>query len=267
MRLLLAGLSALSLLSSCSTLPRPGRAAEPPPSDTAAAAVLRQSARAHGDPWRTYRKVEVGYAGEWSALATRLQPVLTDSGFRKDSVETYQPRQSRVRQLHTGPRGTKEVLREGRKVTVKFNSTAATDGDVRDAAALVADAYTVFLFGSSWLAEQGRGLRLLEERELDGKRCQLVAGSLVPGFGVAEEDHFIAWIELESRLLKRFQFSLNGLASTRGADVDVTFSDFQVAADGSIWPGRFVEHIQRPLRAKAHEWRMTSLTADGRKLR
>jgi hypothetical protein len=267
MRLLLAGLSALSLLASCSTLPRPGSAAEPPPSD-AAAALLRQSARAHGDPWRTYRQVEVGYTGEWSGLATRLQPVLTDAGFRKDSVETYQPRQSRVRQVHTGPLGTKEVLREGREVTVKFNGAAATDPEVLDAAALVADAYTVFLFGTSWLAEQGRELRLLGERDLDGKRCQLVAGRLAPGFGVADEDHFIVWIEPESHLLKRFQFSLNGLDSTRGADVDVVFSDFWLAEnDSSTWPGRFVERIQRPLRAKAHEWRMTSLTVDGRKLR
>lgn len=266
MRLLLAGLSALSLLASCSTLPRPGSATEPPPSD-AAAALLRQSARAHGDPWRTYRKVEVGYTGEWSGLATRLQPVLTDAGFRKDSVETYQPRLSRVRQVHTGPLGTKEVLREGREVTVKFNGAAATDPEVLHAAALVADAYTVFLFGTSWLAEHGRELRLLDQREFEGKPCHLVAGRLAPGFGVAAEDDFIAWIDAESRLLKRFQFSLNGLASTRGADVDVVFSEIWKAADGSIWPGRFVERIQRPLRAKAHDWRMTTLTLDGRKMR
>jgi hypothetical protein len=116
------------------------------------------------------------------------------------------------------------------------------------------------------LTEHGSGLRLLEERELDGKRCQLVAGRLSPGFGVAEQDDFIAWIDPETRLLKRFQFSLNGLDSTRGADVDVVFSDFRRSADGSIWPGRFIERIQRPLRAKAHDWRMTALTLDGRKV-
>jgi hypothetical protein len=266
MRPLFAGLSALFLLVSCSTLPRPGAAAGPArPGD--AAMLLRQSARAHGDPWKTYRQVKVGYSGEWSGIATRLQPVLTDSGFRKDSVETYEPRRPRVRQTHSGPRGTKEVLRDGREIVVKFNGVATADREVLDAAALVADAYTVFLFGSSWLAENGRELRLLDERELDGQRCQLVAGRLAPGFGVAERDEFIAWIEAESRLLKRFQFSLNGLASTRGADVDVVFSDFRVAADGAIWPGRFVEHIQRPLRAKAHEWRMTTLTVDGQKMR
>jgi hypothetical protein len=266
MRALLAGLSAMSLLASCSTLPRPGAEAGPVVSGDAVA-LLRQSARAHGDPWRNYLRVEVAYSGEWSTLATRLQPVLTDPGFRKDSVETYQPRQAKVRQLHTGPDGRKEVRRDGRTIDVRYHGTRTTDAEVRDAAALVADAYTVFLFGSSWLAEHGRELRLMGERELDGESCHLVAGRLSPGFGVAADDDFIAWIGAESRLLKRFQFSLNGLDSTRGADVDVVFSEAWKAADGSVWPGRFIERIQRPVKAKAHEWRMTALSLDGRTMK
>lgn len=262
---LIASLFAISLLASCSTLPRPG--ADPGPAVAGdAKALLRQSARAHGDPWRNYQRVEVAYTGEWSGIATRLQPALTDPEFRKDSEETYRPRSASVHQLHRGPGGTKEVRREGRKIAVRYDGSPSTDREVLDSAALVADAYTVFLFGPSWLAEHGRDLRLLGERDFEGKRCQLVAGRLAPGFGVAAEDHFIAWIEPESHLLKRFQFSLNGLDSTRGADVDVEFSDFRLAADGSVWPSRFVERIQRPLRAKAHEWRMTSLSLDGRKV-
>jgi hypothetical protein len=267
MRFLLAGLSAMFLFSSCSTLPRPGADAGPA-SPGNAAALLRQSARAHGDPWMNYQRVDTAYAGEWSAIATRLQPVLTDPGFRKDSVETYRPRQQSVRQLHTGPDGTKEVRRTGRRIEVRNNGTrSGGDGEVLDAAALVADAYTSFLFGTSWLSVKGRELRVLQPRELDGESCQLVAGSLAPGFGAAAGDDFIAWIGTESRLLKRLQFSLNGLDSTRGADVDVVFSEHWKAADGSVWPGRFVEHIQRPVKAKAHEWRMTALSLDGRKMR
>lgn len=267
MRSLLSGITAVFVFTSCSTLPRPGAGAgNPAPGD--ATALLRQSARAHGDPWRSYRRVDTAYSGEWSAIATRLQPVLTDSGFRKDSVETYRPRQSSIRQLHTGPEGTKEVLREGRDIEVRYDGTAGGTGkEVRDAAALVADAYTVFLFGSSWLADHGRGLGMLPPRELDGEPCHLVAGRLEPGFGISDGDDFIAWIGTESRLLKRFQFSLNGLDSTRGADVDVVFSDYWKAAGGSVWPGRFVERIQRPVKAKAHEWRMTALSLDGRKVR
>jgi len=102
---------------------------------------------------------------------------------------------------------------------------------------------------------------------LDGERCHLIAGRLSPGFGNSAEDHFIAWIGRDSSLMRRFQFTLNGLDSTRGADVDVTFSDFRKAADGSVWPGNFVEYIQRPLLAKAHQWRMTSLRLDGTRAR
>jgi hypothetical protein len=262
MRPYLAALSAAGLLASCSTLPVPGRT-EAIAGD--AAAVLRASARAQGDAWRRYDRVDVAYDGEWSAIATRLQPVLTDPGFRKSSRETYQPPLSRVVQRHTGPEGVKEVTRQRPRTLVSYNGRPSDGSETRDAAALVADAYTAFLFGSSWLAEHGRGLGLLEEATLDGERCQRVAGLLTPGFGAADEDHFIAWIGADSRLLRRLQFSLNGLDSTRGADVDVVFSGHFRAADGSWWPGRFVEHIQRPLRAKAHEWTMTSLTIDGRK--
>lgn len=145
---------------------------------------------------------------------------------------------------------------------VSFNGVRSTNPEVLDSSALVADAYTVFLFGSSWLAEYGRDLRCLEDRSIGGELCSLVAGRLSPGFGNSREDHFIAWIGSRSGILKRFQFSLNGFESTRGADVDVVFASHWKAADGSIWPARFVEHIQRPLCVKPHEWSMTSLKLD-----
>jgi hypothetical protein len=107
---------------------------------------------------------------------------------------------------------------------------------------------------------------MMDQRRLDGEVCQLVAGRLAPGIGNSEEDFFIVWISQESGWMKRFQFTLNGMDSTRGADVDVVFSDHRKAPDGSVWAGHFVERIQRPLLAKAHDWRMTSLSLDGRKV-
>jgi len=246
------------LLASCSSLPVPGSATAGAPSE-AARQILKQSAAAHGDPWKKYREVEVAYTGEWAPLAVRLQPVLTDSGFRKSSVEIYQPAAGRVRQLHTGPLGTKTVDRRRPEIHVAFNGRTSTDPEVLDSAALVADAYTAFLFGPSWLSQKGADFRIIGERTLDGERCHLIAGRVSPGFGNSPEDDFIAWIGRDSLLMKRLQFTLNGLDSTRGADVDVTFSDFMKTADGSVWPQHFVEYIHRPLLAKAHEWRMTSL--------
>lgn len=258
-------LAALSLVS-CSTLPVPGPLADDP-SQGEAREILVRSAGHHGDPWKSYQRVEVGYDGTWGTVATKVQPVITDPGFRKSSVEIYQPRARQLRQVHSGPRGTKEVIRAGREVTVKFNGASSTDREVLGAAALVADAYTIFTFGSSWLAENGRDLRLLPDRKISGETCRLVAGRFAPGLGNADEDHFIAWIGAESGLLRRFQFSLNGMDSTRGADVDVVFLEHWKTPDGSVWPGHFIETIQRPIYVKAHDWRMISLTLDGRKVR
>jgi len=255
-------MGAAALLASCSSLPVPGRATAGAPTEEARR-IIKQSAASHGDPWKNYREVKVEYTGQWAPIAERLQPGLTDSGFRKSSVETYQPAAGKVRQVHTGPLGTKTVDRQRPETHVGFNRTASSDQEVLDSAALVADAYTAFLFGPSWLSRKGTDFKLIGERTLDGERCHLIAGRLSPGFGNSREDHFIAWIGRDRLLMKRFQFTLNGLNSTRGADVDVTFSDYRKAADGSVWPRNFVEYIQRPLLAKAHQWRMTALRLDG----
>ena len=226
---------------------------------------MERSAAAHGCPWERYRKVEVSYDGEWTTLATKIQPIITDPDFRKSSDEIYQPRSAKVRQLHRGPKGEKEVIRaRPARTEVKFNGKRSADPEVDAAAALVADAYTVFLFGPSWLLANGRDFSSLPAATCEGEVCCLVVGRVVPGFGNSAEDGFVAWISKKSGLLKRFQFSLNGMVSTRGADVDVVFSEHRTAADGSVWPGHFVERIQRPILAKAHTWRMTSLTLDGR---
>jgi hypothetical protein len=265
MRTFLLSLASL-LVVSCSNLPVP----QPEPtgqgkrSDSLAATeILKQAARQQGNPWRNYQRVQVAYNGEWSTIAVKVQPVLTNPEFRKSSVEIYQPRLNRVTQVHTGPMGTKQVIRQLAKTQVTFNAKPA-DAEATAAAGLVADAYKIFLFGPSWLTVHGRDLRLLPDRTLDGEKCHLVAGRLSPGIGTATADDFIAWIGQDSRLMRRFQFTLNGLDVTRGADVDVTFSEHWKAPDGSIWPGHFVEYIQRPIHAKAHDWRMTSLTLNGR---
>ena len=220
---------------------------------------------AHGEPWKLLSRVDVSFDGEWSSLAKRIQPVLTDPGFRKTSVESYRTGRKRVSQTHTGTGGTKTVERDGSSVSVTYNGTASEDTDQLDAAALVSDAYTVFVFGSSWLSENGGDLQLLPGRTLDGESCHIVSGILRPGFGNSPEDRFIAWISKDGSLLRRFQFTLNGLESTRGADVEVTFQELKTAPGGTVWPTRFTERLQRPFNIKAHEWRMTSLSLDGKK--
>ena len=117
------------------SLPVPGDAPPLDPDAATAREALRQSVRSHGDAWRKYRRVDVGYDGDWGRIVERLQPVLVDAAFRKSSVERYEPRSGRVRQTHTGSSGTKEVDRRRPEVRVAFNGVAGTDREVLDAAA------------------------------------------------------------------------------------------------------------------------------------
>ena len=89
--------------------------------------------------------------------------------------------------------------------------------------------------------------------------CWLISGLLKPGIGRSKGDRIILWISQRDHRLRRVQFTLNGLASTGGADVDVTFSDFQPGPHGTEWPRHFLETLRRPFTTKAHEWRMTDL--------
>lgn len=256
----------LVTLSSCSSLIVPGEGKAMGGASEAEAVIVR-SARLTGDGWNRYRKVEVSYDGEWTGIVKRLQPDLVDGEFRKSSEEIYEPGKNLVRQWHRGPGGRKMVLRTPGAIEVEYEAPDGREADknLRDAAALVADAYTVFLFGTSWLKEHAEDLSLLEPREFSGEICDLVQGRVRPGFGFSEEDRFIAWVGRESGWLRRFQFTIDGLESTRGADVEVSFFDHWRAADGSVWPGRFVEWVERPVKVKAHEWSMMGLKLDGKR--
>lgn len=243
---------------SCTTLPRPEVAAETD-SDLTALALLKRSSETAGRPWQRLTSVTVDYEGNWSNLAKSLQPALVDAGFRQASSETYQPGEKRVLQIHRGPAGEKRVRRTPTGVMVRRNGVTDDSAESREAAALVADAYIVFTFGSSVLYERGSSWQILEQGSLAGESCTLLAGTMRPGFGMSEADGVIAWIGNESSRLHRIQLTLNGLASTAGADVDVTFGDFRSGPDGTEWPYHFLERIRRPISAKAHEWRLTKL--------
>lgn len=258
MKTILSSIFLALAMSSCTTLPRPAVELRSE-NDTEAARILQESSKRGGDPWQRLRQIEVTYEGEWSRFAQRMQPVLVDSGYRKDSTETFTPSLKKVLQIHRGAEGTKRVLRTPDKIQVSRNGTAIVDKDELEAAALVADAYAMFTFGSSVLRERGTDWHVIGKRQLNGEQCHLVAGTFRPGFGMSDADGVIAWIGEKSKRLLRLQFTLNGLAATAGADVDVTFGDFQPGPYGTEWPRHFVERIRRPLDVKAHEWRMTGL--------
>ena len=247
-------------LASCTTLPRP-KISPQSTSDPEAVRLLQESSKRAGDAWQRLKRIEVAYDGEWTQFAERTQPILVDSGYRKSSIETYTPSQRRVLQVHRGPAGEKRVLRTRRKTSIWRNGEEANDPIELQAAALVADAYTLFTFGCSVLRERGSSWQLAGQRSLNGERCSLIAGTLRPGLGESDADAVIAWIGEETKRLHRVQFTLNGFESTAGADVDVTFGDFERGPHETEWPRHFVERVRRPLDVKAHEWRMIKLKA------
>lgn len=210
------------LANSCATLRDPSSVPTSQNNPTAYA-ILKKSAASQGNPWQRYDRVEISFDGEWGRLATKIQPVLTDPDFRKSSVEIYLPKSGKVFQTHTGPSGIKTVARSGGKVSVSYNGNAFQTAETLDAAALVVDAYTLFVFGSSKLVESATCLQLLPSEAMNGEVCHLVSGALKPGLGNSPKDRFIAWISKDTGYLLRLQFTLNGLESTQGADVDVPF--------------------------------------------
>jgi len=218
--------------------------------------ILQQSAEAHGDLYQSVAEVKVGYDGDWTKFAKRVQPTLVDAAYRKASTERYLTETDEIIQEHWGSSGVKLVRRDGISVKVTYDGVVSTDGEVNDAAALVADAYKLFLFGSSYLSAKGVELEYVGMREENAAAFRLVQGALIPGLGFSERDEFIAWIAVDGGLLHRIQFTLNGLASTRGADVSVEFSEF-TDRSGFVMPRVFVEHVERPIRAQAHHWEMT----------
>ncbi|MFT5411947.1 MAG: hypothetical protein ACI9NC_004684 [Verrucomicrobiales bacterium] len=260
MKYAIIALGCAGMLTSCTSLPRPEITSETK-NQPGALQLVRESSQQAGNPYQRLSRVDVCYDGEWANLATRIQPVVTDPEFRKVSDESYFPKQLKVRQVYRGTGGEKIVTRTGKSITVTRNGKRIADQEELDAAALVADCYVVFTFGSSALLERGSGWRSVGKRKLGGESCTLVAGTVRPGFGNSEADAVIVWIGDESKRLHRVQLTLLGLASTAGADVDVSFNNFQPGPFGTEWPRAFDERIRRPFDIPAHVWRMEELKA------
>jgi hypothetical protein len=266
-------LPAIAALPGCAA-PLP-RFAHPGSSD-AALAVLAQSAAAHGlAAFSTLRDVNVRYSGKWRPVVDKLQPALVDAGHRGGSEERILLQDGLVAQAFTGPRGRKQVTRhisptgQG-EVHVWFDGEEAHDVDRRAAAALVADGYSLFLFGPLLLAGPWATARSLSVElqgtakiNLDGRRhsCDVVRVRVAPGLGLCDVDDLALFIDREDRLMRCVRFTLDGLESTRGAIAEVQTFD-HVTLRGVTWPTRFYERLLRPLPLPVHNWRLTGLDMD-----
>jgi hypothetical protein len=272
---ILSGLSVplMPLAGGCrATLP-PGSAAS---SDQEAFALLHDSARAHGlAAYTRINDLNVRYAGHWRRLVGILQPVLTDSGFRGGSEERLLLHDGIIAQSHLGPKGHKQVVRthasnDGGSVQVWFNGEQAQDRDRMDAAALVAEAYSLFLMGPMLLVVNENPRRVMQPAlagtaEVRQARhsypCDVLRLSVSPGLGNSDSDQLAIYIDRETRLMRRVRMTINGLESTRGALVDIDTFEHR-SLHGILWPTAFHERLLRPAPLDVHEWRLTGLDVD-----
>ena len=228
-------------------------------SEPAAVALINESQRAQGrTAFTKVHDLSVRYEGRWASIGPRFQPVLADSKFRRGSEERLFVGERIIAQEHTGPAGKKLVVRAPGKVSVAYNRVLSNDAETKRAAALVADAYTLFLLGSFYFDRPGITLATNGEAIVDKAICDEVLAVLRPGFGETKEDRVILFIDRASKKLRRVRMTLNGIESTRGAEVDVTFRDFR-RIGGILWPTDFDERIRVPFDLHAHHWRMLGL--------
>ena len=228
-------------------------------SEPGAVAQLHESQRAHGrTAFTKVRDICVRYEGRWASIGPRFQPVLADTKFRRGSEERLLVGERIIAQEHSGPAGKKLVVRTPGKISVAYNRVLSDDAEAKRAAALVADAYTLFLLGPFYFDRPGVVLTRNGEAVVDKSVCDEVLAVLRPGFGEAKEDRVILFIDRATKQLRRVRMTLSGLESTRGAEVDVTFRDYRTIG-GILWPTDFDERIRVPFDLHAHHWRLLGL--------
>jgi hypothetical protein len=228
---------------------------------------LRESAEAHGlSAYREIVDINIGYAGQWRPLIGGIQPEVVDEGFRGNSQERLMPRAGLCAQAYTGPKGRKQVVwRRGSGVgddlgsaAVWFNGVRSEDAAAQQAAALVAEAYGLFLLGPLWLVDRDLPTRLAGTERVDGRLCDVVEMWLTPGLGRVASDRVALCIDRADGLMRRVRFTLEGFAGTQGAVAEVDTFEHE-RRFGVTWPMRSYERVRHPIALPAHDWHVTGL--------
>lgn len=225
-------------------------------------AVLARSVAAHGGDLRQ-RAGDLNYAsdGRWFAAIQRIQPVVTDAGYRVTSEARYSPSQGRYAVRHVGPKGTKQVVRTPGAIEVHYDGVRVTDPDILSATAMTSDAFELFHYGPSFLSARASRVERMPDITEAGQRFERVYVDIAPGFGEAANDRVIAWFDPQTHLLHRVHMTLNGFKTTQGAHVDTTLTEYRNLGGVQV-PTRFHERVRGPLKIDAHTWWVTGMDAD-----
>ncbi len=221
--------------------------------------IFNRTLEVHGgEVGATTSDVNLSMTGTWGWLIQRIQPVVTDSGYRISAQERYHPAEQVYAVLWEGPRGTKKVVRTPDSIEVYYNGVREVDETRLGAAAMTADAFQLFHLGPTFLrARQASFERLADEKE-KGRRYYRLLATLRPGFGRSAEDQVVLWVDAETGRWFRVHLTLEGFETTRGAHVDVTFLRHQQVGP-LLLPVEFHERVRGPIRINAHDWSFTGV--------
>ncbi len=223
--------------------------------------LLDRSLAAHGGDLRDHPgDLNLATDGRWYALIQRIQPIVTDADFRVTSEERFSPSQQIYAVRHRGPAGVKQVVRRGGDIEVYYNGERETDPQRLRATAMTSDAFQLFHFGPSFLHSRATRVQRMPDARDSGKRYLRMLVDIAPGFGEADSDQVVVWLDPDSYLMYRVHLTLNGFETTQGAHVDTTFSDYR-ELDGVMIPTRFHERVRGPLQIDAHSWWVTGADA------
>jgi outer membrane murein-binding lipoprotein Lpp len=225
-------------------------------------AIFARTLAAHGGDLRRYPgDINLSTDGQWFALIQKIQPLVTDSGFRIRSEERYRPRAGLYAVTHTGSEGNKHVVRSSEGLVVSYNGVRETDPAKLRATAMTNDAFRMFHFGPSFFIDRASTWIRLTDADEKSRKYYRLRTTVRPGFGESKEDDVVLWIDRETARLFRIHMSLNGFETTVGAHVDTTFLEYRDVA-GYLLPVRFHERVRGPLRIDAHTWWTTGIDTD-----
>ena len=228
---------------------------------------MRASAQAHGlSAYRTLTDINVAYQGQWRPFVDGIQPEIVDAGFRGSSQERLLPHAGVVAQAYRGSQGDKQVFwRRARNATdaqgeisVWLNGERSNDLARQRAAALVAEAYGLFLLGPLWLVERQLPMQLAEPAAINGRACDVVEVWLAPGLGRSALDRVSLYLDRRDQVMRRVRFTLEGFPGTQGAVAEVDTFEHE-RRFGLLWPMRSHERIVHPITLPAHDWRISGL--------
>lgn len=252
----------LLLLGGCGSFPEASAPGGGYPDGLTAEQVFDRSLQAHGgDIGKHPGDFNLSTDGRWYALIQRIQPVVTDAGFRVTSQERYRPSEGVYAVTHRGPLGSKQVVRTPASIAVYYNGVRETDTVKLRATAMTNDAFRMFHFGPSFVKERARSMSRIEDAREDGATYRRVVATLEPGFGEAASDRVVLWIDASTDRLFRVHMTLNGFETTQGAHVDTTFLSYR-RVGRYLLPDRFHERVRGPLQIDAHRWWTTGVDID-----